>query len=127
MCGAHSALGLQDVERDSWSRVRERLREPGQLLALMRGVLGGDTEVAVAATVTPEGIARPVAVLVGPELAAEIELADASAAVSPARLGPYDVEVVVVDGRPSAILLSPWLRENLTVYARKLWTSRRVR
>ena len=66
VCGAHSALGLDEVERVAWPHLRERLRRPDRLMALMRGVLGGDAEVAVVAAVTPEGVATPLALLVSP-------------------------------------------------------------
>ncbi len=127
MCGAHSALGLQDVEREVWLDLRERLRVPGQMMALMRGVLGGDTEVAVAAAVTPQGLTQPVALLLGPELAALVRVSAAPSDPRPGRLGEYDVDVLTAGGegdRPVALLVSPWVREHLTVYARKLWTDR---
>jgi hypothetical protein len=42
MCGASSAVGLADAERALWPLLRDRLRTPGQLMGLMRAVLGGD-------------------------------------------------------------------------------------
>ena len=56
MCGPHSALGLDQVERDHWPYLRERLRRPGTSMGLMRAVLGGDTEVAVVVATTPAGV-----------------------------------------------------------------------
>jgi hypothetical protein len=35
MCGSVSAIGLEEQERDLWPYLRERLREPGRLMALM--------------------------------------------------------------------------------------------
>ena len=127
MCGAHSALGLEDVERVAWPQLRERLRQPGRLMALMRGVLGGDAEVAVVAAVTPEGVAAPLALLVSPALAAEIELDPPSgdADLRTGRIGEYEVELVMREGTPVAVLMTPWIFENLSVYSRKLWTRRR--
>jgi hypothetical protein len=127
VCGAHSALGLDEVERVAWPHLRDRLRQPGRLMALMRGVLGGDAEVAVVAAVTPEGIATPLAVLVSPALAAELVLDPPRAGtdVRTAHLGEYEVELLTVDDAPVAVLMTPWLFENLSVYSRKLWSRRR--
>lgn len=127
MCGAHSALGLEDVERVAWPHLRERLRRPGTLMALMRGVLGGDAEVAVVAAVTPEGVASPLALLVSPALAAELELAPAREGtdVRTGHLGDYEVELLMQEDAPVAVLMTPWIFENLSVYSRKLWTRRR--
>lgn len=55
MCGSTSAVGLGEQERQLWPVLRERLRLPGQLMGLMRGVLGGDAEVAALVTTTPPG------------------------------------------------------------------------
>ena len=128
MCGPHSALGLEDAERELWPELRERLRQPGMLMAMMRGVLGGDTEIACVVTVTPAGIVHPVALLATPAIADEIELGDepAVAGVRRATIGGDDVDIVVgEDGaRPLAVLVNPWLFHNLTLYARKLWSRR---
>jgi hypothetical protein len=62
MCGSVSAIGLQERERQRWPYLRERLRVPGQLMALMRGVLG-DAEVAVVVAVTPQGAVTSLAIL----------------------------------------------------------------
>jgi hypothetical protein len=61
MCGPNSAIGLGEVDRVYWPELRERLREPGRLMALVGGVLGGDTEVACVAAVSPQGIVQPLA------------------------------------------------------------------
>src|SRR5829696_3567099 len=105
MCGSTSAVGLADADRALWPMLRERLRVPGQLMGLMRGVLGGDAEVAALVTTTPSGIARPVAVLVTPEIAEEITLLE--------------------DPRPVAIFVTDWMREHLYLYSRELWHRRR--
>src|SRR4051812_18459720 len=39
MCGSVSAISLEATERRSWPYLRERLRQPGRLMALMRGLL----------------------------------------------------------------------------------------
>lgn len=133
MCGAHSALGLEDVERAAWPRLRERLREPGRLMALMRGVLGSDAEVPVVASVTPEGLATPLALLVSPALAAEIALEPAQEGTDlrRGRIGEYGVELLMGEvgeaHQPVAVLMTPWIFENLSVYSRKLWTRRHPR
>jgi hypothetical protein len=131
MCGPTSAIGLDDAERGSWPQLRDRLRQPGTLMALMRGVLGGDTEVAAVATVTPDGVASPVALVVTPGIAAEIRMVERlGEGVWAARIGDYDVEVLtddtVGDPRPIAVRVNPWIAQHLTVFARKLW-SRRAR
>ena len=41
MCGAYSAFGLDEAERLLWPHLRERLRQPGRSMGVMRGVLGG--------------------------------------------------------------------------------------
>jgi hypothetical protein len=94
VCGPHSAIGLDDAERAVWVEVRERLRPPGRMMALMRGVLGGDTEVAAVAAVTPAGIVEPLALV-------------ATAGI-----------------RDEIVLVSPWIFEHLTLYGRKLWSRR---
>jgi hypothetical protein len=127
MCGATSALGLAEAERTLWPDLRERLRQPDRLMGVMRGVLGGDAEVAVAVATTPAGVAQPLAILVTPAIAAELSIpADAAPdSVAPAHVGEYDVDVVLDAGRrPIALLMSPWIFENLSVYARKLWSRR---
>lgn len=72
MCGPHSALGLEETERELWPELRNRLRQPGQLMALMRGVLGGDAEVAAVTAVTPAGVVRPLAIIATAVIADEI-------------------------------------------------------
>ena len=93
-------------------------------MGLMRAVLGGDTEVAVVVATTPAGISSPLAVLVTPVIAAELALpvGPQPGSVGAAHVGPYDVDVVYDQtARPAALLISPWLFENLSMYARKLW------
>jgi hypothetical protein len=128
MCGPHSALGLEETERELWPELRDRLRQPGQLMALMRGVLGGDAEVAAVTAVTPAGVVRPLAILATPVIADEIDLDDSGDSRASGKIGDYDVDVIMTerDGvrRPTAVLVSPWIFENLTLYARKLWTRR---
>ena len=133
MCGSTSAVGLADQERALWPMLRERLRVPGQLMGLMRGVLGGDAEVAALVTTTPSGIARPVAVLVTPEIAEEITLLEddrGGGDVRRGRIGEDDVEVLIggsrdEDPRPVAIFVTDWMREHLYLYSRELWHRRR--
>jgi len=129
VCGPSSAIGLDDAERTLWPALRERLRQPAQMMALMRGVLGGDAEVAAVTAVTPAGIVRPLALLATPAIADEIELVgNESDDRQPGRIGDYDVEVLLddIDGRhqPVAVLMTPWIFENLTLYTRKLWSRR---
>ena len=138
MCGPHSALGLEETERDLWPELRDRLRQPGQLMALMRGVLGGDAEVAAVTAVTPAGVVRPLAILATPVIADEIDLDeegddegasdDAAGDRVRGHIGDYEVDVLMTSRggtrRPAAVLVSPWIFENLTLYARKLWTRR---
>jgi hypothetical protein len=135
MCGSVSAIGLEQRERELWPSLRERLRKPGHLMALMRGVLG-DTEVAAIVAVTPQGVVELRAILAISETrAAEIQLLPLSggrsedADVRPAKVGDYDVEVMVDRGpdgqpRPLAILTSPWIEQHLLLYARNLWHRR---
>jgi len=128
MCGPNSALGLEEAERELWPELRDRLRQPGQLMALMRGVLGGDAEVAAVTAVTPAGVVRPLAILATPVIADEIDLDDSGDTHVAGRIGDYEVDVLMTDKggvrRPAAVLVSPWIFENLTLYARKLWTRR---
>ena len=139
-----SAIGLAEQERRWWPFLRERLRVPGHLMAMMRGVLG-DAEVAAVVAVTPEGVVRPIAVLAtAPPIADEIRLTDgpradgprgdgvARAGLRPAKIGDYDVEVLVADGpdgraAPVAVLATPWIDQHLLLYARTLWHRRRPR
>jgi hypothetical protein len=130
VCGSVSAIGLEQQERQSWPYLRERLRQPGYLMALMRGVLG-DTEVAVVTAVTPRGAVTPLAILTtSEEIAQELVLsADRRAqdGVRRAKIGDDDVDVVVdeSDGsRPLAILVTPWIEQHLLVFARTLWRGR---
>jgi hypothetical protein len=134
MCGPHSALGLEETERELWPQLRERLRQPGQMMALMRGVLGGDAEVAAVAAVTPTGVVRPLAILATPVIADEIDLdgaGDGDAKGAGRRtgyIGGYQVDVLMTgtggEERPAAVLVSPWIFENLTLFTRKLWSRR---
>jgi hypothetical protein len=128
MCGPNSALGLEEAERELWPELRDRLRQPGQLMALMRGVLGGDAEVAAVTAVTPAGVVRPLAILATPVIADEIDLDDSGDTHVAGRIGDYEVDVLMTDKggvrRPAAVLVSPWIFENLTLYARKLWSRR---
>jgi hypothetical protein len=132
MCGSVSAISLEDSDRRSWPYLRERLRAPGRMMALMRGLLG-DVEVAAVVAVTPEGAVTPLAVLTtAAEIAQEIELSppgvdDAGTeGLRPARIGDYDVEVLVEVGpdgrqRPLAVLVTPWIEQHLLLFARTLW------
>ena len=132
MCGASSAVGLGDAERALWPLLRDRLRTPGQLMGLMRGVLGGDAEVAAVVTTTPTGISRPIAILVTPAIAEEITLLEGppGSDVRRALIGAEEVEVLVGDlatadaGRPVAIFVTDWIRQHLSLYARELWHRR---
>lgn len=137
MCGSVSAIGLEEHERHLWPYLRERLRQPGHLMALMRGVLG-DAEVAAVVAVTPQGAVRPLAILATSQvIAAEIRLTPVGQdphgagrdGLRPAKIGDYDVEVLVDEGpdgqpRPLAILATPWIEQNLLLYARTLWRRR---
>ncbi len=134
MCGTVSAIGLEEHEREFWPFLRERLRQPGHLMALMRGVLG-DTEVAAVVAVTPQGAARPLAVLATSEaIAQEIRLSEPapdgnSSGPWPATIGDYDVQVLTdvgPDGRPRpvAVLATPWIEQHLLLFARTLWRRR---
>jgi len=130
MCGPNSALGLDETERELWPELRERLRQPGQMMAVMRGVLGGDAEVAAVTAVTPAGVVRPLAILATPVIADEIDLDEpgerAAAGRRTGRIGDYPVEVLMTtttpQPRPAAVLVTPWIFENLTLFTRKLWT-----
>jgi hypothetical protein len=129
MCGPTSAVGLEEHERVQWAAVRDLVRDPGSLTGLMRGFLG-EEEVAVVVATDSSGAVRPMAVLVTPFIRGELTLSDPSLGESrqAARVGDYDVEVVVgdVEGvrQPAAVLVTPWIREHLFLYARQLWRSR---
>jgi len=150
VCGSVSAIGLEQRERADWPYLRELLRRPGHLMALMRGALGG-TEVAAVVAVTPQGAVTPLAILTtAEEIAEEIHLAPAAESghaadghaadghaadghaadgLLPARVGDYDVQVVVragADGRPRplAVLTTPWIDQHLLLFARTLWRRR---
>jgi hypothetical protein len=132
VCGNVSAIGLQEAERELWPVLRERLRVPGELMALMRGVLG-DTEVGAVVSVTPQGVVTVRAILATPSaIADEIRLLDTGTDrpwLRHALVGEYEVEVVVgewPDGqpRPLAILTTPWIEQHLLIYARTLWRRR---
>ncbi|MCU7730986.1 hypothetical protein ODJ79_45350 [Actinoplanes sp. KI2] len=133
MCGSVSAIALEDRERELWPTVRELLRKPGRMMALMRGALG-DTEVAAVAAVQPQGTVEPLAILATThEIADEIRLCGEAnldkippIGVQPAKIGDYDVEVLVGEGpdgrrRPLAVLVNPWLEQYLLIFARTLW------
>jgi hypothetical protein len=132
MCGSVSAISLEASERRSWPYLRERLRQPGRLMALMRGLLG-DVEVAAIVAVTPEGSVTPLAVLTtADEIAQEIQLSPPRAngagpgGLRSARIGDYDVEVLMGAGpdggaRPLAVLVTPWIEQHLLLFARTLW------
>ena len=130
MCGSSSAVGLGDAERALWPLLRDRLRKPGQLMGLMRGVLGDDAEVAAVVTTTPTGITRPVAIRVTPAIAEEITLLepDPGRDVRRARIGDDEVEVLLAgssdDARPIAVFVTDWIRQHLSLYARELWHRR---
>lgn len=127
MCGAYSAFGLDEAERELWPQLRDRLRQPHHLMGVMRGVLGSDAEVAVVVATSPAGVSQPLAVLVTPAIEAELTLpAEVPAdGVVRALVGTYDVDALTdAAGKPIALLMTPWLFENLSVYARKLWTRR---
>lgn len=138
MCGSVSAIGLQEAERELWPYLRDRLREPGHLMAMMRGLLG-DTEVAAIVAVTPQGLVKPVAIMALPEvIAQEIQLRPDDQErggrdwLRRATVGDYDIEVVMGAGpdaqdRPLAILSTPWIEQHLLLYARVLWHRRRDR
>jgi hypothetical protein len=132
VCGNVSAIGLQTAERELWPVLRERLRVPGEMMALMRGVLG-DTEVGAVVSVTPEGVVTVRAILATPTaIAEEIRLLDIGTDrpwLRRAMVGEYEVRVVVgewPDGqpRPLAILTTPWIEQHLLLYARALWRRR---
>jgi hypothetical protein len=134
MCGSVSAIGLEARERELWPHLRERLRVPGQLMALMRGVLG-DAEVAAVVAVSPQGAVTVLAIMMTNDaIVEETRLADDEQGVGPgdtrrATIGDYDVEVVMGDGpdggaRPLAVLATPWIEQNLLLYARVLWRRR---
>ena len=97
-------------------------------MGLMRGVLGGDAEVAVIVSTSPAGISTPVAILVTDAIAGELNLLDRDlgSGLSRARIGDDEVDVVV-DGlsggppEPLAILVTGWIREHLYLYSRELW------
>lgn len=126
MCGPNSAFGLAAAERSQWPYLRERLRQPGASMGLMRAVLGGESEVAVVVATSAAGISAPVAILVTPEIAGELRLPaemGPSGGISPGHVGSYDVDVIYdAAGAPVAILISDWIFHNLAVYARKLWS-----
>ncbi|WP_213453474.1 hypothetical protein [Rhizomonospora bruguierae] len=135
MCGSVSAIGLEDRERELWPYLRERLRRPGHLMAIMRGVLG-DVEVAAVVAVTPQGAVTTLALLTTAEtIAQEIHLPPQDRdrpGVRRGRIGDYDVDVLVGAGpdgvtRPLAVLATPWIEQHLLLYARTLWHRRPAR
>jgi hypothetical protein len=137
MCGSVSAIGLEERERALWPYLRERLREPGHLMALMRAVLG-DTEVAAVVAVTAQGAVKPLAILAtAEEIATEIRLVPdddehdggVPDGLRRARIGDYEVQVVVgeaadAEPRPLAVLCTPWIDQHLLLFARTLWRRR---
>ena len=127
MCGSTSAVGLEERERELWVEVKEQLREPGQLNGLMRGVLGNE-EVAVVVAIEPVGLVRPLAVLVTPAIGEELvlpELTPAGPGPVAAYAGEYPVRVWLGKhhhrGAAVAVEVTPWMREHLLLYARRLW------
>jgi hypothetical protein len=129
VCGPNSAIGLEHHERERWSLLRDHLREPGQLIGLMRGFLA-DHEVAAVVTTTPRGVVRPLAVLVSPTIEAEIELpAEAGTGWVDVHLAGYAVQAWVERTgdrpRPLAVRMTPWMHEYLVLYARRLFGRRR--
>ncbi len=129
MCGPTSAISLEDHERTTWVEVKESLREPGQLSGLMRGFLG--EEVAVAIATSPDGVVRPLAVLVTDNIAAELVVPRPVPGPGwvKAQAGDYPVEVWVgasdPDAHPVALKMTDWMQEHLLLYARQLWHRRR--
>jgi hypothetical protein len=101
-------------------------------MGLMRGVLGGDAEVAAVVTTTPTGITRPVAILVTPAIAEEITLLEGppGSDVRRARIGAGEVEVLLDHAatsdtaRPVAIFATRLDPAALSLYARELWHRR---
>ncbi len=128
MCGATSAIGLEDHERALWAEVKEPLRQSGLLTGLMRGFLG-DEEVAVVIATAPAGRVRPVAVLVTASIAEELVMpvpaAPAGAGPVAAHAGEYPVQVWLGRqhraGQPVAVEVTSWMQEHLVLYARQLW------
>jgi hypothetical protein len=132
MCGNVSAIGLEQRERELWPELRERLRVPGHLMALMRGVLG-DVEVAAVVAVTPSGQVKTRALLTtSAAIADEIQLTASppdERGIRAAMVGDYQVEVLIGEGtdgqpRPLAILATPWIEQSILLYARQLWHRR---
>jgi len=127
MCGATSAVGLDDLERRMWAEIRDRLRVPGQLSGLMRGFLGAE-EVAVAIATAPDGWVTPLAVLITPTMSDELALdSTATGRRAIGHVGEYEVEVLLGDGTgagPVALMVTPWMREHLALYSRTLWSRR---
>lgn len=123
MCGATSAIGLEDHERLLWAPVKDALRQPGQLAGLMRGFLA-ETEVAVVIATSPEGRVRPLAVLATREIAEEIVLPDRPPVTGwvPGQVLDYPAEIWLAEGRPTALRVTSWMHEHLTLYARQLWS-----
>jgi hypothetical protein len=129
VCGPNSAIGLEHHERERWDRLRDHLREPGQLAGLMRGFLA-DHEVAAVVTTTARGVVRPVAVLVSHDIEAEIILPEApGTGWVEVQLAGYPVsawlEQVGDRPRPLAVRMTPWMHEYLVLYARRLFGRRR--
>ena len=131
MCGPSSAIGLGDAERAQFPWLRERLRLPDHYMGLMRGVLGEDAEVGCVVATNTSGITRALALLVTPEIAGEITMPADAAPVDDIVQGTIAGDPVQVIVRPDAprtpvaIMISPWIREHLYLYARQLWWPRR--
>lgn len=130
MCGPTSAIGLADEERAHWPWLRERLRVPDQCMGLMRAVLGSDAEVAAVVATDTRGVSRALAVVATPVIVTEIALPDLGVReddVVIGHIGDDDVAVLIPPGSstPAAMLITPWMREHLYLYARQLWWPRR--
>ncbi|MEV4702961.1 hypothetical protein [Actinoplanes sp. NPDC049316] len=135
MCGSVSAIGLREQDRRLWPYLRERLRVPGQLMTLQRGVLG-DAEVAVVGSATPQGRVTVLALAATTEeiaqeilLPAGLVLPDGQDRIVRAKVGDYDADILVRGGphgrpEPMAVLATPWIEQHLLLYARELWHRR---
>ena len=122
---------MSDAERVQFPWLRERLRVPGHYMGLMRGVLGEDAEVGCIVATNTSGVTRALALLVTPEIAGEITLSPDAQPVDDiieGRIADDPTQVLVRPEAPTvpvAILISPWIREHLYLYARQLWWPRR--
>jgi hypothetical protein len=131
VCGPSSAIGLDASERVLWPMLKERLRRPGHVMGLMRGVLAEDAEVAAVVATSPEGRVQPLAILVTPMIAEELELPSGpcDGDICHGKVGDYDVDVLMgtvgEDVRPVALMMTSWIFEHLAIYTRRLWYPRR--